>query len=234
MRSSRETNKRSKLEYILSARNLHKTYDNLRVLNGINLEVKREEILAIVGKSGAGKSTLLHILGTLDHPDEGELMIENKNPFQLKNKKLSAFRNENIGFVFQFHHLLDEFTAFENVLIPSLIQKGDRSKYEKRAEELFELLGISARKTHKPSELSGGEQQRVAFARALIMQPKIVFADEPTGNLDSDTSEDLHQLILDLRKELQQTFVLVTHNYELARISDRSLTIEDGKIFKTE
>lgn len=217
------------MENILSARNLHKSYDNLNVLNGIDLNVQREEILAIVGKSGAGKSTLLHILGTLDKPDDGELTIDDVQPFSLGNKALSRFRNHHIGFVFQFHHLLEEFTAYENVLIPTLIT-GNASDYEDRANELFDLLGISERKDHKPAALSGGEQQRVAFARALIMEPKIVFADEPTGNLDSDTSEDLHQLILDLRKELKQTFVLVTHNMDLSNISDRILTIEDGRL----
>ena len=218
------------MEHILEAQNIHKTYDNLKVLNGVQLSVQKEEILAIIGKSGAGKSTLLHILGTLDKPDEGNLMIEGKDPFQLKNKELSIFRNERIGFVFQFHHLLDEFTALENVLIPTLIKKSSGKKFEDRAHQLFEILGIDKRKDHKPSELSGGEQQRVAFARALIMQPSIVFADEPTGNLDSDTSDDLHKLILDLRSELNQTFVLVTHNLELAGISDRTLRIEDGII----
>ncbi|GJM33293.1 MAG: lipoprotein-releasing system ATP-binding protein LolD [Saprospiraceae bacterium] len=197
-------------------------------MKGVNLHVKAGEVVSIVGKSGAGKSTLLHILGTLDQADTGQLLINNEVVNQLSPKKLAAFRNQNIGFVFQFHHLLPEFTALENVCIPAYIQKKSESVAEKRAKELLDYLGLSERLQHKPGQLSGGEQQRVAVARSLMNQPAIVFADEPSGNLDSGSSKELHQLIFNLRKDFNQTFVIVTHNEELAGMSDRRLEMEDG------
>ncbi|MBL7794651.1 MAG: ABC transporter ATP-binding protein [Saprospiraceae bacterium] len=209
---------------------IHKSYGSLHVLKGVNFTVEKGEIVSIVGKSGAGKSTLLHILGTLDRPDSGKLLLNNEEVFQLNTKKLAAFRNRHIGFVFQFHHLLPEFTALENVCIPGLIQ-GDRpAKVEDRAKELLDYLGLSERLTHKPMQLSGGEQQRVAVARALINQPNIVYADEPSGNLDSASSQELHQLIFNLRKDFNQTFVIVTHNQELAHMSDRRVEMKDGTL----
>ncbi len=215
---------------IISASNISKSYGNLQVLKGIDLQIKEGEIVAITGKSGAGKSTLLHILGTLDTPDSGDLEMNGKNPFQLNSKQLSKFRNKHIGFVFQFHHLLAEFTALENILIPARIASFNIDKYRQRALELLHILNISDRKDHKPGQLSGGEQQRIAMARALINNPDIVLADEPTGNLDNKTSEDLHNLIIRLREELGQTFVLVTHNDKLAELSDRRIQLSDGAI----
>jgi len=207
---------------------LKKAYGNLNVLKGVDLHIKESEIVSIVGKSGAGKSTLLHILGTLDGADSGQLIINNREVSTLKAKELAAFRNENIGFVFQFHHLLPEFTAVENVCIPAFISKMDEKKAEKRAKELLDYLGLSERLTHKPTQLSGGEQQRVAVARALMNKPAIVFADEPSGNLDSTSSKELHDLLFQLRDDFKQTFVIVTHNESLAEMSDRKLVMQDG------
>jgi lipoprotein-releasing system ATP-binding protein len=215
---------------VIEAQNIHKSFGNLHVLKGVDLRVERGEIVAIVGKSGAGKSTLLHILGTLDTADKGSLMIKDQLISNLNNRRLAAFRNDNIGFIFQFHHLLPEFTALENVIIPALIQKQNENKARTRAKELLDYLGLSERLTHKPNQLSGGEQQRVAIARSLINDPAVVFADEPTGNLDSNTSQELHELIFQLRKDLRQTFIIVTHNEELARMSDRRLVMEDGRL----
>ena len=215
---------------MIQAHNIQKSYVQLHLLKGVDLEIGRGEVVSIVGKSGAGKSTLLHILGTLDKADEGTLIINGENISKLSAKKLAAFRNSNIGFVFQFHHLLPEFTALENVYIPALIGKQPESKAQQRAKELLDYLGLSGRLTHKPSQLSGGEQQRVAVARSLINQPAIVFADEPSGNLDSASSQELHQLLFDLRRDFQQTFIIVTHNKELAAMSDRCLEMQDGRL----
>lgn len=210
--------------------NIHKNYGKLEVLKGVNLEVQKGEVVSIVGSSGAGKSTLLQILGTLDSFDEGTVTIGDISLDQLSGKKLAAFRNEHIGFVFQFHHLLAEFTALENICIPAMIGKKDIKTAEKRGLELLEFLGLKERAQHKPSELSGGEQQRVAVARALINHPDIILADEPSGNLDSESSQTLHQLFFDLRDTFQQTFVIVTHNNELANMADRKLKMKDGII----
>jgi len=215
---------------ILEAKGITKSFGNLQVLKGIDLKVKESEILSMVGASGAGKSTLLHILGTLDRPDKGDVLYMGKSITGLKDKDLSEFRNKNIGFVFQFHHLLPEFTALENVCIPAYIAGASRKGSEKQALELLRLLNLDQRKDHKPSALSGGEQQRVAVARALINKPGIVFADEPTGNLDSTHSEELHKLFMKLRDELGQTFIVVTHNHALAGMSDRRLIISDGML----
>ena len=213
---------------MISAKGIHKYYGDLHVLKGLDLDVSKGEILSIVGKSGAGKSTLLHILGTLDKPDQGTLSIDGSTVVELKPKELAAFRNERLGFIFQFHHLMAEFTAEENVAMPALIAKNDKAKSLRRAKELLDYLGLSDRINHKPSQLSGGEQQRVAVARALMNNPAVVFADEPTGNLDNETSEDLHTLIKGLRKDFDQTFVIVTHNDELANLSDRKITMVNG------
>lgn len=215
---------------MLKARDIHKKYGSLEVLKGVDIDINKGEIVSIVGSSGAGKSTLLHILGTLDRPDNGTVALENVNYHQLSGKKLAAFRNTHIGFVFQFHHLLPEFTALENVCIPGWIAGKRKKDITDRAEHLLEILGIGARKDNKPQALSGGEQQRVAVARALINNPKIVFADEPTGNLDSVNARELHQLFFDLRKQFEQTFLIVTHNEDLARMSDRVLHMKDGKM----
>jgi lipoprotein-releasing system ATP-binding protein len=215
---------------MITVKNVEKAYGTLQVLRGVNLSIAQGEIVAIVGKSGAGKSTLLHILGTLDRADKGQVMINGKNIATLNNSQLADFRNKNLGFIFQFHHLLPEFSALENVIMPALIGGGSESKAKKRATELLDYLGLSARLTHKPTELSGGEQQRVAVARALMNNPAVVFADEPTGNLDSASSKDLHDLLFKLRDDFKQTFVIVTHNDELARLSDRILTMEDGVV----
>jgi lipoprotein-releasing system ATP-binding protein len=216
---------------MLRSENLTKSYGNLPVLKGVTLTVERGEIVAIVGSSGAGKSTLLHILGTLDIPTGGQVWLNEVELFSLKGTALANFRNRHIGFIFQFHHLLPEFTALENVCIPGLIA-GDRKKSQVRqkAVALLETLGLQHRLEHKPGKLSGGEQQRVAVARALINQPDIVMADEPTGNLDSANARELHQLFIDLRNQFGQTFIIVTHNEELAGLSDRQLTMKDGKI----
>ena len=213
---------------VLEAKDIHKSYGPLEILKGVNLEIPKGEILSIVGKSGAGKSTLLHILGTLDWADRGEMIIAGQRIKALNANQLAAFRNRHIGFVFQFHHLLPEFTAVENVCIPGFIQRKNDAAVKKRAEELLDYLGLHDRLTHKPMQLSGGEQQRVAVARALINQPDIIFADEPKGNLDSSASKDLHELIRQLRADYGQTFVIVTHNKELADLSDRCLEMKDG------
>ena len=213
---------------VLKADNIHKSYGSLEILKGVNLEVQRGEIVSIVGKSGAGKSTLLHILGTLDAADQGDLDIRDIRIRTLNARQLASFRNRHIGFVFQFHHLLPEFTALENVCIPGFIQQRQAAEVKKRAETLLGYLGLSDRLSHKPTEMSGGEQQRVAVARALVNQPDIIFADEPTGNLDSMASQDLHRLIRQLRNDYGQAFVIVTHNKELADLSDRCLEMKDG------
>ncbi len=215
---------------LLSANNIAKSYGDVKVLKGINLEVYQKEIISIVGASGAGKSTLLHILGTLENEDSGTLKIDKQEVKNLDRKRLAAFRNSTIGFVFQFHNLLPEFSAFENVMMPALINGSDNEETRDYANELFDILSISDRKNHKPSQLSGGEQQRVAVARALINKPMIIFADEPSGNLDSNNAEELHNLFFKLRDELGQTFVIVTHNEHLANIADRKITIQDGVI----
>lgn len=213
---------------VLKANNIHKSFGTLEILKGVNLEIRQGEIVSIVGKSGAGKSTLLHILGTLDSADGGELNIRDTRIKNLTARQLASFRNRHIGFVFQFHHLLPEFSALENVCIPGFIAKKPEKDVKQRAEELLTYLGLSDRLSHKPTELSGGEQQRVAVARALINQPDIIFADEPTGNLDSMASQDLHKLIRQLRDDYGQAFVIVTHNKELADLSDRCLEMKDG------
>lgn len=215
---------------MIEAENITKSYGDIRVLKGIDLTVRQGEIISIVGRSGAGKSTLLHILGTLDKPDTGRLIIKDALVSSMNEKELAAFRNRHIGFVFQFHHLLAEFTALENVCIPAYISGKTDSTVTKRAKELLAYLGLQDRIDHKPNQLSGGEAQRVAVARSLINSPDVVFADEPTGNLDKASSEELHQLIVKLRKDFHQTFVIVTHNAELASLSDRTITMEDGYI----
>ena len=216
---------------MIRTKNIHKSFGSLQVLKGIDLEIQDGEIVSVVGASGAGKSTLLHILGTLDLADEGKLFFDDVDVNALPEKKLSGFRNKNIGFVFQFHHLLPEFTALENVCIPAFIGGLLKSKAEKRAIELLTYLNLHDRMGHKPAELSGGEQQRVAVARALINNPSIILADEPSGNLDSKSAVELHQLFFDLRKQFNQTFIIVTHNQKLADMADRKLVIVDGVIF---
>lgn len=215
---------------MIKVENLHKTYGGLSILKGVNLSIAESEIVSIVGASGAGKTTLLQIMGTLDQADSGKLIINNQDVSLLKGNKLARFRNKHIGFVFQFHQLLPEFTALENVSIPAWIANLNEAAVQKRAKELLDFLGLMDRMDHKPSALSGGEQQRVAVARALINQPAVILADEPSGNLDSKSAEDLHQLFFQLRKEMNQTFVIVTHNLSLAAQSDRQLTIKDGII----
>ncbi|MBL0329379.1 MAG: ABC transporter ATP-binding protein [Bacteroidetes bacterium] len=215
---------------MITATAISKSYGTLDVLKGVSLNIQKGEIISIVGASGAGKTTLLHILGTLDKSNKGELKINDVVVSSLSDKKLAEFRNKNIGFVFQFHHLLPEFTALENVCIPAYIAGTSKSEAEARAKELLAFLGVSERMNHKPSELSGGEQQRVAVARALINNPAVVLADEPSGNLDSNTAKDLHQLFFTLREKFNQTFVIVTHNEELANMADRKLVMKDGNI----
>jgi len=218
---------------MITAKNLHKFYGELEVLKGINLSIKKGEIVAIVGPSGAGKTTLLQLLGTLDKPNkpkDSEIKINDKNVLNLKDKQLSKFRNKHIGFIFQFHQLLPEFTALENVCIPAFIANKSKKEAEIKAAELLNFLGLSNRINHKPNELSGGEQQRVAVARALINHPDVIFADEPSGNLDSASAKQLHELFFELRKKFNQTFVIVTHNRELAEMADRKLEMKDGKI----
>lgn len=215
---------------ILSAKNIYKQYGTIQVLKGVDIEIQPGEIVSIVGPSGSGKSTLLHILGTLDKADHGEVIFNNQKINSLEGKKLAEFRNRHIGFVFQFHHLLPEFSALENVCIPGWLSNKKTSEVKKRAEELLSMLGLKDRLENKPNALSGGEQQRVAVARALINNPDIVFADEPSGNLDSANAKELHRLFFDLRKKFNQTFLIVTHNEELAQQSDRMLTMRDGKI----
>lgn len=215
---------------MLTARNIHKAYGDLLVLKGVDVDIKKGEIVSIVGSSGAGKSTLLHILGTLDKTDTGSIELDNVRIDSLKGKKLAAFRNANMGFVFQFHHLLPEFTALENACIPGWIAGRKRKEVAEQAAKFLTALGLGSRLDNKPQALSGGEQQRVAVARALINEPKIVFADEPTGNLDSANAKELHQLFFDLRRQFNQTFLIVTHNEELAQMSDRILHMKDGKM----
>ncbi|WP_439489499.1 ABC transporter ATP-binding protein [Algoriphagus sp.] len=215
---------------MLKANGIHKSYGSLKVLKGVDLEISTSEIVSIVGSSGAGKSTLLHILGTLDRPDLGSLEMDGKKLLDLKGEEMARFRNERIGFIFQFHNLLPEFTAQENIMIPGLIRKTSQDKLKMKSGELAELLGISHRMDHKPSTLSGGEQQRVAVARALINSPAVVFADEPSGNLDTQNAKGLHELFFTLRKELGQAFVIVTHNEELATMADRKVEMQDGVI----
>lgn len=210
--------------------NIEKSYGKLNVLKGINLEIAEREIITIVGPSGAGKSTLLHILGTLDRPDQGEVFIDGISAFSLNDEKLSDFRNQNIGFVFQFHHLLPEFTALENVAMPALIGGVAKKQALKKAEELLDFMQLHNRMSHKPSELSGGEQQRVAVARALVNNPKLILADEPSGNLDTENAMNLHRLFFDLREKFGQTFIIVTHNEELANMSDKRVVMKNGNI----
>jgi len=217
---------------MLKANNLYKSYGDLPVLKGLDMQVAAGEVVSVVGASGAGKSTLLNILGILDRPDKGTLSIADTDVFSLNDKQLSVFRNKNIGFVFQFHHLLPEFTALENAAMPAYIAGLSKQDAESKALELLEILNLKDRSSHKPAELSGGEQQRVAIARALINNPKIVLADEPSGNLDSANAEELHKLFFDLRDRLNQTFIIVTHNMDLASMADRKLTIQDGIFIK--
>jgi lipoprotein-releasing system ATP-binding protein len=214
---------------LITGKNIHKSFDDVHILKGVDLQIEKAEIVSITGSSGAGKTTLLQTLGTLTNVDQGEIFYENINISKLKDKELARFRNQNIGFIFQFHHLLPEFTALENVCIPAFIAKTTKKEAEKAAKELLNRLGLGHRLAHKPNELSGGEQQRVATARALINSPKVIFADEPSGNLDSQNADELHQLFFDLREEFNQTFVIVTHDKALAKICDRSLYMNDGK-----
>jgi lipoprotein-releasing system ATP-binding protein len=215
---------------MLKASQVQKSYGELRVLKGVDLHVQKGEVVAIVGASGAGKSTLLHILGTLDSPDQGSVFIDGENVFDRSSDRLAEFRNKKIGFVFQFHNLLPEFSALENVMIPGMIARQETKSLRKKGIEVLDRLGLTQRINHKPSELSGGEQQRVAVARALINSPALVFADEPSGNLDSKNAADLHQLFFELRNELKQTFIIVTHNQEFANMADRRLEIKDGQM----
>jgi len=218
---------------MILANNIHKYYGDLHVLKGLNLQIKKSEIVSIVGASGAGKTTLLQILGTLDKPKKNKdstLQINNTDIYKLSSRELSKFRNKNIGFIFQFHQLLPEFTALENICIPAFIHNTPKEKAEKRAKELLGFLGLQNRANHKPSELSGGEQQRIAVARSLINNPAVIFADEPSGNLDTESAENLHRLFFQLRDEFQQTFIIVTHNEELADMADRKIIMQDGKI----
>lgn len=215
---------------MLKATGLKKSYNALRVLKGVDLEVAKGEVIAIVGASGAGKSTLLHLLGTLDEPDEGTVEINGTNLSSLSSKAVAEFRNKNLGFVFQFHNLLPEFSALENVMVPGFIANKNFGSLKERGEGLLKKLGMAERMLHKPSELSGGEQQRVAVARALINSPLLIFADEPSGNLDSKNATDLHKLFFELRDEFGQTFIIVTHNSEFAKMADRTLEMKDGVI----
>ncbi len=215
---------------MIEVQNISKSYGSLQVLKGINLQVEKSEIVSILGASGAGKTTLLQIIGTLLKPNSGKVLIDGVDTFSLGERKLAEFRNTHIGFVFQFHQLLPEFTALENVCIPAFIGGKGKKESQQRAIELLEALNVAERRDHKPSELSGGEKQRVAIARALINNPSVVLADEPSGNLDSQNARDLYKIIFDLRKDFKQTFVIVTHNEEHARMTDRMFTISDGEI----
>jgi lipoprotein-releasing system ATP-binding protein len=220
-------------EMIIRAEDIHRRFGDIEVLKGVDFSVKKSEIVAITGPSGAGKSTLLHILGALDKPDQGKVVVDGVQPFDLSEKRLSAFRNKSVGFIFQFHHLLPEFTALENICIPAFIAGKRKAEAAEAAMELMHMLDISQRSTHKPAELSGGEQQRVAVCRALINAPAVVLADEPSGNLDSASAKELHQVFLRLRNELNQTFVIVTHNQELAQTADRIVKLRDGTILES-
>jgi len=215
---------------VIEVRNIRKRFGHLEVLKGIDLQINQGEVVSIVGPSGSGKTTLLQIMGTLLKPDSGEVFLDGINPFTLNESALSSFRNTRIGFVFQFHHLLPEFTALENVFLPALIKRTNRKQAENRAKELLAMMGLAERMNNKPAELSGGEQQRVAVARALINEPAIVLADEPSGNLDSKNKKELHGLFFELREKLNQTFVIVTHDAELAEMSDRKIHLVDGQI----
>lgn len=217
---------------MLSAKGIIKSFESLEILKGIDLRITEGEIVSIVGSSGAGKTTLLQILGTLDSPDAGSLTLDGINPFELSAKQLSAYRNQQVGFIFQFHQLLPEFTALENIILPALIQGRAMKESKSEAMQLLEMLGLKDRATHRPSELSGGEQQRIAVARSLINRPKVIFADEPSGNLDSKNSKELHQLFFDLRDQFKQTFIIVTHNEDLANMTDRKLQMADGLIIE--
>lgn len=215
---------------MINVSDIHKSYGSLEVLRGIDLTIDKGEVVSIVGRSGAGKSTLLHIMGTLDKADRGEIVFNGQNICRLKDKELSRFRNRHIGFIFQFHQLLPEFTALENVMMPALIAEIPNSKARCRAQELLDYLGLKDRLRHRPGELSGGEKQRVAVARALMNEPDVIFADEPSGSLDSQNKQDLHQLFFDLRSQMGQTFVIVTHDEGLAQMSDRTIRMADGMI----
>ena len=215
---------------MIEIKSISKRFGQLQVLKGISLTVNAHEIISIVGPSGAGKTTLLQIMGTLDKPDSGSISINGNNILKLNDQKLSEFRNKNIGFVFQFHQLLPEFTALENIMIPALIANTGDSRAKKNASELLNMLGLSSRAGHKPNELSGGEKQRVAVARALINNPAVIFADEPSGSLDTENKEELHQLFFDLREKLGQTFVIVTHDENLAKLTDRTIHMKDGLV----
>jgi lipoprotein-releasing system ATP-binding protein len=215
---------------MISCKNIHKSYEQLQVLKGVSLEISKGDLVCIVGPSGAGKSTLLHIMGTLDKADKGSVFINGQDISALKDNQLSDFRNQHLGFVFQFHHLLPEFTAIENVSIPAFIARKNEAETKKRAEELLDFMGLKDRMQHRPNELSGGEQQRVSVARALMNQPLVILADEPTGNLDTERSEELHQLFFNLKNEFNQTFIIVTHNDLLAEKADKKFVMKDGLI----
>ena len=215
---------------MLSAKNIFKKYETIQVLKGVDIEVHNAEIVAITGSSGAGKSTLLHIIGTLDKPDSGSIIIDGEDISNYSDKKISDFRNQKMGFIFQFHHLLPEFSALENVMLPALIAKRKESEVKKNAAELLERLGLKDRINNRPNQLSGGEAQRVAVCRALINKPTLILADEPSGNLDSANALELHKLFLELRNEFKQTFVIVTHHQQLAEMADRTLIMKDGKM----